>query len=629
MQSIVESGGFRTVLGLVLLFAGLSLPGAALMRALHVPATVACSFVGSAVALYLTVLLLDAANVPISLGSVVVGLMAITVVARLVARRRSPLAEPPPSLLGRSRDYNALTGMGAWTPLYILFVAAAVYRAWHEPLAGPDVEFRWSFLSEQMLRLGSLDFYPPRTTEDFFSYFWAESIPPGAAALHAWAYACAGEMKPSWTIPAVLLQLWSIHDLTWRTMERVAGVNAARFACLAAAACPLLTWSVLLGQETGLTTLSLIGLAFSVVSWNATRETRWSWLAGICGILGASAREYGLVFPALGAIALFAFQANRDAWRAFSICAVAALWWPVRTALLTGNPFYSLSFGSLPSNDRFIAWVEHDAQALGNTLSSAAGWSDVLRYLVLYAPIALVGWISISVGAFRRFSGALIALFAVCAVLGVWALSVRYTNGGLFYSMRVTAPALALGSICAGAGIAALASLTPRARVPLAVAGIIIFVALMPATMALPRNPWRTGWREWPSFAAPSPLRSGLEDETVALVVRTLSAANARNPTRLVVLADGPGFQRRFQPAGIKVVPPWSPSADWLFDRTLSPAEAARQWRQSGIGFLVITKWQHNLDFFDAHSRWKKPPFQLQLVGETKATAVFAIRAQE
>src|SRR5687768_8242951 len=61
------------------------------------------------------------------------------------------------------------------------------WRAWHEPLAGPDIEFRWSFLAEQMLRLGTLDFYPPRSAGDFFSYFWVESIPPGVAALHAWA----------------------------------------------------------------------------------------------------------------------------------------------------------------------------------------------------------------------------------------------------------------------------------------------------------------------------------------------------------------------------------------------------------------------------------------------------------
>src|SRR6185436_4657850 len=97
------------------------------------------------------------------------------------------------------------------------------------------IEFRWSFLAEQMLRIGSLEFYPPVSAEDFLSYFWAESIPPGASALHAWAYACAGGVRSIWTMPAVVLQMASLHEILWRTAARIGGISAARFACLAAA----------------------------------------------------------------------------------------------------------------------------------------------------------------------------------------------------------------------------------------------------------------------------------------------------------------------------------------------------------------------------------------------------------
>lgn len=96
-----------------------------------------------------------------------------------------------------------------------------------------------------------------------------------------------------------------------------------------------------------------------------------------------------------------------------------------------------------------------------------------------------------------------------------------------------------------------------------------------------------------------------------------------------VILADSPGFQRRFLPVGIPVVPLWSPQVDWLFDFKLSPETAVRHWRESKVEYIIITKWQTNIDFFNTHSLWSRPPFQVQLIGDTELTAVFAIRARD
>ena len=93
-----------------------------------------------------------------------------------------------------------------------------------------------------------------------------------------------------------------------------------------------------------------------------------------------------------------------------------------------------------------------------------------------------------------------------------------------------------------------------------------------------------------------------------------------------VILADSPGYQRRFAPTGVRVVPLWSPQADWLFDTHLSPAVAARAWRDSGVTHVILTKWAANLAFFKKHSCWERPPFHAQLVGETDLTAVFSVR---
>jgi hypothetical protein len=109
-----------------------------------------------------------------------------------------------------------------------------------------------------------------------------------------------------------------------------------------------------------------------------------------------------------------------------------------------------------------------------------------------------------------------------------------------------------------------------------------------------------------------------------------LAAASANGPESLsasIVVADAPGYQRRFLPIGVRVVPLWSPQVDWLFDPTLPAPEAAKQWRDSGVRYIILTKWRANLDFFNARARWAKPPFQTRLVGETEFTAIFAIRA--
>jgi hypothetical protein len=614
----------------VLLLAGLIAPGAFLLRALRLPPGVGAIFAGSAVTLYVTVLGLQLTGLPISLLSLTVGLTAITLGLRWAGRRR-PASIPGDTPGGSQgvagdstpafRDWSApFANLGKWMPLYLLFWGAAVLRAWHEPLAGPDIEFRWGFLAETILRTGGLDFYPPQSAADFATYFWAESIPPGVAALHAWAFACAGGTEWSWTIPATLLQLLALHELLWRTAAAAASTNAARYTCLAAAACPLLTWSFHLGQETGLTTLALVGMAFALLRWLQTGTAQQAALLGIFAVLGASAREYGLIFPLLGVAGLLAFQGDRKSWCAYLGVAGLALWWPLRVALLTGNPFYSLELGGLPVNSRFLAWIDHDAAALGGVLPSSEGWKDAAQYLVRFAPAALIGLAGLAPALFRRNPWRRETVAIVVAAAGfaaLWGISVRYTQGGIFYSLRVASPALALGALVFGVQLAFVGRTKPKLTHRLTLALGVLSVAAIPAVLALPRNPWRTPPPQWPAFASRSAPADGPEDPTIALLL------SGGNPG--VVLADAPGFQRRGAAAGVTVVPLWSPQADGLFDVRLSPEEAARAWQESGIRRLVISKYQRNLDFFNEHSRWAQPPFIARPEGETADTWVFAI----
>ena len=610
---------------LLLLLIGLLAPGAALLGAFRLPRSLAGCFAGSAVAIYTCVLALNACSLRLSAASLTASLTALTLTAWFVGTRRA--AAVSPGVSGPALSPAALAWfapwrrLGPWTVPYVALAAALVVRACREPLAGPDVGFRWSFLAEQMLHLGSLDFYPPRFAADFLSYFWVESIPPGVAGLHAWAFACGGSSAPGWTVPAVILQLAALHDLLWRLGEKIGGVRAARFACLTALACPLLNWSFLLGQESGLTALALLGVLSALLSYADTRAPHWCAALGLFAVLGASTREYGLVFPALALGALLCLRPDRRAqWIFFTVAAPLSLAWPLRCALLTGNPFYSLDVaGLLPVNPRFHDWLTVIAQSFGPTLRHLEGWTNVGRYLLLYAPVAFLGWIALTSAASRRRPGAIVAALATLLFFALWAASVPYTNGGLFYSMRVLSPALAVATLVFGCALA----VTPRIS-PSIANGLIalLLIATLPANLALPENPWRQPWREWAAFRSALDLSPAATPaaEPVDFVARTL-----RHQPAGLVLADAPGAQRELARFDRPVAPLWSPQADWLLAPGLASAARVQGWRASGARYLVLTKYPMNADYFTRLSRAAQPLFVFHRIDENDLVIVLSI----
>ena len=366
-------------LRLILLLAGLLVPGTMLLRALRLPWSLAAAFVTSTATLYVVVLVLTCTGVTISLRTLGAALGVIALLGRLVPARRS--------ITELSSSFACFTRMGWWLPLYGAFWAIVAYRLLFQPLSGPDVYFRWSHLAEQMLQYGSLDFYPPRSAEDFVRYFWAESIPPGIASLYAWAYGCGGSSAPLWSSPVIALQLLSMHEVIWRLASRWGGEIVARRAVLLAAACPLLTWSFLIGQETGLTALAVCGLVWCLHHLQEEDGMRWAALAGIFAIAAASTREYGAVF-AVAAVGVTIFlRVPRGQPLLVALVALpAAIAWPLRVWMLTGNPVYSLAVGGLfPANQAFTTWNDTFRAAHGFALTSAEDWLAISRYLLLWA----------------------------------------------------------------------------------------------------------------------------------------------------------------------------------------------------------------------------------------------------
>ena len=587
------------------LIAGLLVPGSMVLRALRLPWSLAAAFVTSCATLYVAVLVFAWTGTSISLATLAASLGVVALVGRLVPVRRS--------IAPHASSFACFTQMKGWLPLYLIFWTVVAYRLVFQPLTGPDVYFRWSYLAEQMLRFGTLDFYPPRSGPDFVRYFWAESIPPGIASLYAWAYACGGSKNALWTSPVVALQLLSAHEVIWRLASRWGGEVVARRAVLLAAACPLLTWSFLIGQETGLTALCVAGLVWCLQNTGERNRRGWVLLAGIFAITAAGTREYGPVFAVAAVVAaLFQRLPRKHTFLLAAVALPVALAWPLRVWLLTGNPFYSLQVGDFfPSNPVFVAWNAEFQRPIAKTFSQTADWLALARYFTLWALPAMIGLAALLFLLSRRLREARIVAGFVALVVALWVMSVGHTAGGLFYSLRVLSPAWALLAVAGSYALGLLNRFPGANRV---VAGVValIFLESLPKTLVLPENPYRVAARDWPEAGWQFNSAAQTSQRNTTTTIKTLITADRRR-----ILTDVASLPRLLNSATIEVVPLWSPEVAGLFEPTTKPEEVAKLWQKSGLRFVVIGKASPSAGFVRTHAQWRAPFFTVIQVVET------------
>src|SRR5437868_13635729 len=114
----------ETVIRDLALVAGLIIPGALLLRALRVRFFLAGAFLGSWLSLYACVLAFVFLHVPISLATVAAGMVALSCVAALIARRFWPAPEIDPTAEPGFFAWR----MGPWALPYALFGAVVLWR---------------------------------------------------------------------------------------------------------------------------------------------------------------------------------------------------------------------------------------------------------------------------------------------------------------------------------------------------------------------------------------------------------------------------------------------------------------------------------------------------------------------
>ncbi len=604
----------ESILRLALLLAGLLVPGTMLLRALRLRWSLAASFGLSTAVLYALMLGFSLNGAEVSLPTFGVSLALVTLLARLIPGRGLPAREQSP--------FACYTRLGGWTPLYGLFWCIVGWRLVTQPLTGPDVYFRWSWLAEQIVQIGALDFYPPRSSADFARYFWAESVPPGIAGLYTWSYLCGGSFNALWTSPAVALQLLALHELIWRIGNRWGGEIVARRALMLAAATPLLTWSVLIGQESGLIAVAVAGLAWCLPRLRDPDGERWAVLAGVFAVLAASAREYGIAVALAAAVVGSLSGASRRPVLVLILVAVPlACAWPLRVWLLTGNPFHSLDVsGWFPVNEGFVVWSKIFHAPHAGQLSSGSDWAGLFRYLALWALPGLIGLVALLALLVRRLGDAHIAGVLIGVVIMLWWGSLPFTAGGLFYSLRVLAPALGLAVVLGAYGITRWHS--PTAHRVLMVAIALTLVESLPKTLVLPLNPYAASWRDWPDAGRRFSDSVRAAEDRLLETFRTLPAAPR-------VMTDNASLPRVFARAGVEAVPPWSPDIAWLFDDRLSSNEVARFGKSSDVRYLVLGKSASGVEYVMSRARWQDAGLSVKAVAETPSEVILEVVGPE
>lgn len=416
---------------------GLFVPGYVLARACRIPTPQVAAFPLSALLLTQVVIWYAIAGVPIRFATVLSALATATAAAGLwhFLRKTDDSKLVTPVSPDTAVDAPPILSRGS-VGLALAVVAGIALRSSLYPLSGFDTVFRWDALARAMLTHETLDYYPPLTADDFRIYAFPDGIPPLASTVYWWLYAGWGGPVPAITAIPVVLQLGCVMLLAFMAAREFAGDVGAYLTLLCASSSTLLTGGIAIGQETGYTALSVAGQIYFALAAVRRSSTGCVVVAACFAALGALARDYGIALSVAGLAILASHRPMRRQLPLYmAVVACLSLPWYCRNFYLTGNPLYSNDvLGWLPVNPVHTGILQTYARLY--EVRSPWGLATIWT-LFTGAPLAL------SLGAIAalvvwRKTAPMSLCIAVTAILWVW--SVRFTSGGLDYSMRVLTP---------------------------------------------------------------------------------------------------------------------------------------------------------------------------------------------
>lgn len=574
-----------------LLAAGLLGPGWLLGRALRAPAGPAGAFLGSAVVLFQVVLALSVFGLPLDLTHLAGGLIAVSLVCWIVSRPYDRPAKPLPGASSRLIAWSR----GHWLLLpAALGLASIALKAGLEPLSGVDNGFRWDHLARQMVATKGLDFYPPVTDRDFLLYFWCDGIAPLISDLYLWCYLSLGQTIRGATTPLVIGQSVLLFQVVYQLAARQAGATAGRAATALLASSALLLWGVAMGQETGLTALSLAAMLLFLDHHRTDPRPGWLIWAGLAAGAGALSREYGLAFVPLGWFALRHRGQFRRGAAAFTLSAAAvALPWFIRNWARTGNPLFSHELGGLfPVNPAHRACMSCIAEF-------TRFWESPIQLGQMAVALGTLALLPLGFGGLsgmRRWRDFAPWTLTMIVMAGLWLWSVRQTAGGMVYSLRVLTPAIAVGAALGGIALGRLAN-TDRGVWALLAVTIPLSVDASVRALYMPFDHLAAWWRNppaaWRDFGAQLQRDPGPAWPAIA---------HAAGRHRILVL--GPTHYAILSGLGAEAVPPWSPRVLLIGDSRRDFGDSLAALRSQGFRFVVVPRNDPVTDLFVSRSRF-------------------------
>lgn len=467
-----------------------------------------------------------------------------------------------------------------WFGAAALGATSLIIRGVCDPLSGWDNKSRWEWLALEWIRVGDLSGYPPRAPADFEHYPWLDGLPPLVAGMNAYLYVMIGSTAKAWTAIRVVGEMILAGYAIGALAKGLWGPRAFWPALGVAGSSALLVWSIANGQEIGQLIVAFSGAAALLVIRAENADHRSDLGVGFLAALGAASREYGGALVALAALYLLLRRpVDRGGMVRFVLptALIVGLWYG-RNIVLTGNPLYPLSPGGLLATEEFYT-------ALNASIADIWGWGGTLiapqfivaAVVVLAGLIVLFGVLGLPLlwRADRRW---LIVWMGV--VVGLWAWSVPYTSGGYYYSLRVLAPALALGAATAG-WVGARAHPWVKAGC----AALTLLVALDGARRAwfLPNagfvSPWSLSMAPW-ARSADSPQRL-YQDPALDEIVELANGS--------VIVVDRLEVWVALRQRGARVMFIRNPATRPVYDNTQTADEIIRSLQMAEIAVVLLS----------------------------------------
>ncbi|HCE44116.1 MAG TPA: hypothetical protein DET40_11255 [Lentisphaeria bacterium] len=446
-----------------------------------------------------------------------------------------------------------------------------------------DQIFRWYFLAFRILETGSFSFYPPLTADDYNLYFYTDSFPPIASFSYFWLYSLFGKAENVLVCIPVTIQFILILVFGYRLSTSL--FNSKRtgiFSILLMGSSALLFYSVMLSQETGITALSVTALVYFLVRRNPCTNGD-AMMAAFAASLGALSREYGGIFIVCGIIVI--------TWRRIPLrilfyfllyCAIFTIPWYIRTLILTGNPFYSNQvFGLLAVNPVHTGILDGYREALG--LKRYLAWDIVLP---LATGISLVLGIPFFTGLISTFMqikklGFFLLITALMFIL--WMYSLQIVPGGLYHSMRILSPVIAILAICGSYFLDYVSMERPKLRLALLCILSCMCLLTLIQNIVAPFNPLTLKFKEWPMAAGIVPESASIPELDMIQAIPEGSKILSDNAHLHAILALN-GRENR----NIRVIPVWSPEVQFLFEKEMSFDEGVSRLKKCGINYVFL-----------------------------------------